>query len=97
MIRSILATELYAIAYKFDIEAVIKVSPEKILGFNILLIFYMNSKSLYNCLVKWEITSEKYTIINIISPNQLCERHEIVEIKYIDESINLANLIKKSG
>lgn len=39
-------------AYKFDIEIVIKVTLKKMLEFAILLILYINSKFLYNYLVK---------------------------------------------
>lgn len=57
--RNILATELYEIAHGFDIEAVIKAILEKILGSAVSLILCINSKFLYNCLVKLDTTQEK--------------------------------------
>jgi hypothetical protein len=49
--RSILASELYSLVYRFDIGAVIKSTLDKILQINLLFILYTDSKSLYNCLV----------------------------------------------
>jgi hypothetical protein len=46
-----LASELYSIAYGFDISAAIKSTVDKILQVNLLLILCIDSKSLYNCLV----------------------------------------------
>jgi hypothetical protein len=51
--RSVLASELYALAHGFDIGAVIKSTIQRILQLEQLpLVLYTNSKSLYNCLVK---------------------------------------------
>lgn len=50
--QSVLAAELYKIAYRFDIVIVIKATLEKILGSTILLILRTDSKSFYDCLVK---------------------------------------------
>lgn len=52
VIRSVLATKLYRIAYEFDIKVVIKITLRKIFRPAIPLIVYINSKSLYNYLVK---------------------------------------------
>jgi len=48
----VLASELYAMAYRFDHGAVLKSIIEKILQVELLLILYTDSKSLYKCLVK---------------------------------------------
>lgn len=58
-------------AYEFDIKAVIKAMPEKILKSAILLIFCINSKFLYNCLIKLAIIQEKQLIINMMSLRHL--------------------------
>lgn len=50
--RSILALELYAIVYRFDIEAVLKLTIEYVLDQFMPMILWMNLKLLYNCLVK---------------------------------------------
>ena len=64
--RSVLALELYEIIHNFNISAFIKFIINKVLEINLLLIIYINSKSLYEYLVKLGITREKRLIINII-------------------------------
>jgi hypothetical protein len=53
-------------AYSFNIGTLIKSIINKILEIELLLVVYINSKSLYKCLIKLGITWEKYLIINII-------------------------------
>jgi hypothetical protein len=53
-------------AYGFNIGTLVKSIINKILEIKLLLVVYMNSKSLYKCLIKLEITREKHLIINII-------------------------------
>ncbi len=48
---SVLASELYGMAYSFNINAAIKSTIDKILQVNLPLILYTDSKSLYNCLI----------------------------------------------
>ena len=48
----VLASELYAMAYKFDYSAVLKSTIEKILQVELLLILYTDFKSLYKYLIK---------------------------------------------
>jgi hypothetical protein len=50
--RSVLASELYAMAYGFDIGALVKSTINKVLGIDLPLVLYMDSKSLYECLIK---------------------------------------------
>ncbi|KAE9372116.1 hypothetical protein N431DRAFT_340376, partial [Stipitochalara longipes BDJ] len=50
--RSILILELYRIAYSFNIGALIKSIINKILGINLLLVLYIDLKSLYKYLIK---------------------------------------------
>jgi hypothetical protein len=39
-------------AHGFNISALIKFIINKVLGINLLLVFYINLKSLYKCLIK---------------------------------------------
>jgi hypothetical protein len=64
--RSVLASKLYAIAYSFNIRALVKSIIDKVLRINLLLVLYTNSKLLYKCLVKLGIMQEKRLIIDII-------------------------------
>jgi hypothetical protein len=54
--RSILASELYSIAYSFNINALVKSIINRVLEIELLLVVYTDSKSLYECLVKLETT-----------------------------------------
>jgi hypothetical protein len=53
-------------AYSFNIGALVKFIINKVLEIELLLVVYINSKSLYKYLIKLGITREKYLIINII-------------------------------
>ena len=66
VIKSVLAIELYKMAYSFDITAVIKLTINKMPCIIILLILYTDLKSLFNCLVRPSTIREKYLITNII-------------------------------
>ena len=65
--RSVLVAELYKMAHGFDIRAVIKATPRKMLGSAISLILCIDSKSLYDCLVKLGTTQEKRLIVDVMS------------------------------
>ena len=72
--RSVLASELYRIGYRFDIGVSVKLTIEKALKINLLLVLCTNSKSLYDCLVKLGIIQEKRLIIDVICLRQAYER-----------------------
>jgi hypothetical protein len=94
--RSVLAIELYAMINDFDVEAVIKSIIERMLHISLSLILFTYSKSLFNCLVKLETTSEKRLMIDLMCLKQSYERKNIAEIRWIDENINLADAMTKS-
>jgi hypothetical protein len=54
----VLASELYAMAYRFDIAVAVKATIQEILRLKapLLLVLYTDSKSLYDYLVKLGIT-----------------------------------------
>jgi hypothetical protein len=64
--RSILASKLYGIAYSFNISNLVKSIINKVLKIKVLLIIYIDSKSLYEYLVKLGTIREKRLIINVI-------------------------------
>jgi hypothetical protein len=57
--RSVLASELYGIAHGFDIGNLVKSTINKVLEIEVLLVIYIDSKSLYEYLVKLGTTREK--------------------------------------
>jgi hypothetical protein len=64
--RSVLASELYGMAHGFNMGASIKLMINKILGIELPLVVYTDSKSLYECLVKLGIIQEKRLIVDVM-------------------------------
>ena len=52
VIKSILASKLYGMAYSFDIAAATKSIVDKVLQINLLLILCIDFKSLYNYFIQ---------------------------------------------
>jgi hypothetical protein len=95
--RSVLASELYALAHGFDIGAVIKSTIQNILRINQLpMVLCTDSKSLYDCLVKLGTTQEKRLMVDLMCLRQSYERREITEIKWISGGTNPADAMTKS-
>jgi len=65
----------------FNIEALLKATINKILQIDIPLVLCTDSKSLYKCLVKLDMTQEKRLIIDILCLCQLYKHCKITEIK----------------
>jgi hypothetical protein len=59
------------------------------------IVFCIDSKSLYKCIIKLGITKEKYLIIDIIAIRQAYEKRELFEIRYIDRQDNPTDTITK--
>lgn len=76
-----LDAELYRIAHVFNIGSVIKTRLRKIHLAKISLIFYINSKFFYNCLIKLGTFYKKCLMIDIMSFYQLYKRRKIIEVK----------------
>jgi hypothetical protein len=83
-------------AYGFNIGALVKSIINRVLEMELLLVVYMDSKSLYECLVKLGTIREKYLIINVICLRQAYEWREITEVKWIKGESNPADSITKS-
>jgi hypothetical protein len=95
--RSVLASELYAMAHGFDIGASVKSTIDKMLGIDLPLVLCTDSKSLYECLVKLGTTQEKRLMIDIMCLRQAYERREIAEVKWIKGESNPADAMTKSN
>ena len=94
--RSVLASELYAIVYSFNIRIALKSTIERIMGKPILLVLCTDSKSLYDCLTKLGTTQEKRLMVDLMCLRQSYERRQITEIKWIDGNTNPADSMTKS-
>jgi hypothetical protein len=68
-------------AHGFDIRASVKSTIDKMLGIELPLVVYTDSKSLYECLVKLGTTQEKRLIVDVMCLRQAYERREIAEVK----------------
>ena len=94
--RSVLAAELYEMVHEFDLGAVIKGTLTKIMQTDIPLILCIDSKSLYECLVKFGTTQEKRLMIDVMSLRQSYEKQEIIEVKWIHRQNNPADSMTKA-
>jgi hypothetical protein len=93
--RSALAAELYAMSLGFDYAAVIKSTVQQIMNRPIGLTMYIDSKSLYDCLVKLGTTYEKRLMVDIMCLRQSYERREITQVVWIDGKYNIADAMTK--
>lgn len=87
--RSVLASELYALSLGFDIAATKKSTINQIFSHSTLdnkipLNVCVDSKSLFDCLVKLGTTQEKRLMIDLHYLRQSYERREVTEILWID-------------
>jgi hypothetical protein len=67
----------------FDVESVLKAILTKLLGNKILisLILAIDSKFLYDCLIRLKTTVKKRLMMNVMTLRQCYERREIIEMK----------------
>lgn len=80
-----------------DVGKIIKSTTDKILDIKpLLMIFYTDSKLLYNCPVKLYNTQKKWLMVNIMCLRQSYERCKIMEIRWIDGYSNPANTMTKA-
>jgi hypothetical protein len=98
MTRSVLATELFAMIHNFDVSSVLKIILSQMLRKKILisLIWIIDSKFLYDCLIRLETTIEKRLMIDVMILRQFFERREITEIKWVHETNNFVDVMIKS-
>jgi hypothetical protein len=80
----------------FDIGALVKAIIDRVLGIKLLLVVCTDSKSLYECLVKLGTIQEKRLMIDVMCLRQAYERREIMEVKWIKGSSNLADSMIKA-
>jgi hypothetical protein len=78
-----LTAELFAMIHDFDIESILKKILSQMLRkkISISLILIIDSKFLYDCLIRLEITVEKRLMIDVMILRQFYERKKITEMK----------------
>ena len=67
--------------HAFDIEIVIKTTIEKIFDIHISLILCIDSKFLYDCLVRLRTINEKKLMIDIMNFRKFYKRREITKVR----------------
>ncbi len=98
VIRSVLTAKLYAMTNEFDADSVIKSIIQRRLNiFSLSMILLTDSRSLYDCLFKLDITSEKRLMIDLMCLRQSYERRKITKIRWIDDEFNSVDVITKSN
>jgi hypothetical protein len=93
--RSVLAIELFAMIYDFDVDSMLKAIFTKMLDVVIFLILATNSKFLYDCFIRLRTTIEKRLMINVMILRQCYERREIIEMKWMHETNNSIDFMTK--
>ena len=102
--RSVLASEIYAMAHGVDTAIAVNTTIDMVLNklssiggipASLPLIVCTDSLSLYECLVKLGTTKEKRLMIDVMGLRQAYERHEIAEIRWIHGSDNPADAMTK--
>jgi hypothetical protein len=94
--RSVLTIQLFAMIHDFDVDSILKTTLTKMLDTFIFLILVIDSKSLYDCLVRLDIIVKKRLMMNVMIFRQSYEKREITEIKWIHESNNPVDSMTKS-
>lgn len=99
--RSVLASEIYAMAYGVDIAIAMRGTINlvmKRLGLpQVPLVACTDSLSLYECLVKLGTTKEKRLMIDIMALREAYERGELTEIRWINGRDNPADSMTKAS
>jgi hypothetical protein len=98
--RSVLASELYAMASGVDVAISLSTTfnliTQQLKINNFPTIICTDSFSLYECLVKLGTTKEKRLMIDIMAMRQSYERRELSEVRWIGGNNNPADAMTKS-
>ena len=67
MTKSVFVFELYVMTHGFDLNIVLKATLSRVLQIDVFMMICTDSKSLYECLVKFGTTHEKRLMIDVMS------------------------------
>lgn len=96
IVRSVLAAELLAMMHGFDISSTIRLAVNCIMDRKVSLELYTDSRSLYDCLVSINTTSEKRLLIDLSLLRECYERREISQVLWIPTHQNPADGFTKA-
>jgi hypothetical protein len=96
VIRSVLASEPYALAHGFGIAALLRQTLNLFLDGAIPLIIRTDSKSIFDQVVKLGTTPEKRLPIDVMCLREAGERRETTEVKWIEGDSNPADSVTKA-
>jgi hypothetical protein len=98
--RSVLASEIYAMAHGVDIAIAIgstlNIIMDRLSLPHISIVVCTDSLSLYKCLVKLGTTKEKRLMIDIMALREAYKRGELKDIRWIDGHDNPADAMTKA-
>ena len=101
--RSVLASEIYAMAHGVDIAVAIGGTINKIMERltpahpRVPIVACTDSHSLYDCLVKLGITKERRLMIDIMALREAYERNGLTDLRWIDGRDNPADAMAKGN
>ncbi|KAE8822069.1 hypothetical protein HRS9139_10478 [Pyrenophora teres f. teres] len=99
--RSVLASEIYAMAHGVDIALAIGTTIDMIMDRlslpKVPIVACTDSRSLYDCLVKLGTTKEKRLMIDIMALREAYECSDLMDIRWIDGRDNPADAMTKAA
>lgn len=93
--RSALAAELFALSHAFDVSTTLQVSLKAMLGKEIPIKFYMDSKGLFDNVIGINAPTQKRLLIDLSVIRQYYEKREIAEVVWIPTAQNPADVMTK--
>ena len=97
IVRSVLGGEVYAFADAFDYAYTMRHDLQRLLGRNIALQMFTDSKSLFDVITKCSSTTEKRLMIDISTVRTAYESFEVSEVGFIRSENNPADAFTKPG
>lgn len=93
--RSVLAAELFAMVHGFDVASTIRLTLNAMMDRVIPLNVYTDSRSLYDCLLRINQTTDKRLLIDLRMLRPSYESREITEVFWIPTAQNPADAFTK--
>lgn len=92
-----MASKVFAFTAAFDQAFVLRHDLERILGKDLRLMMFTDSKQLFDVITKSSHASEKRLMIEITAARQVYERHEISNVGLVAGTENPADELTKPG